>query len=103
MEKASYDDINTAFNNLSLSHSIIKEISNGEIESRDSVLSNFNALVLSAIDILRDKTKHLDVHSIYNHIIKTQASNTDRVLIESIVTNLMKENLIFDKKYCIRL
>ena len=36
--------------------------------------------------------------SIYNHIIKTQASNADRVLIESVVTNLIKENLIFNKK-----
>ena len=38
---------------------------------------------------------HMDV---YNHIIKTQASNADRVLIESAVTNLMRENLIINQK-----
>ena len=98
MEEASYDDINTAFNRLSLNHSIIKEATNSENESPDSVLSTFKPIVLSAIDILRDKKKRPDVDSIYNHIIKTQASNADRFLIESVVTNLMRENLIINKK-----
>ena len=98
MEQALYDDINTAFNNLSLNHSIINERTNSESKSRDSVLSTFKPLVLSAIDILRDKKKRPDVDSIYNHIIKTQASNANRVFIESVVTNLMKENLIINKK-----
>ena len=96
MEEATYDDINTAFNNLSLNHSFIKEINNSENESQDSLLSTFKPLVSSTIDILRDKKKHFDVDSIYNHIIETQASNADRVLIEGVVTNLMKENLIFN-------
>ena len=98
MEEASYDGINTAFNNLSLNQSIIKEITNSENESRDSVLSTFKPLVLSAIDILRNKKKRPDVDSIYDHSIKTKASNADRVLIESVVTNLVKENLIINKK-----
>ena len=55
MEKGSYDDINSAFNNLSLNHSIIKETTNSENESPDSVLSTFRPIVLSAIDILREK------------------------------------------------
>ena len=98
MEEASFDDINAAFNNLSLTHSIITEITNSENESRDSVLSTFKPLVLSAIDILRDKKQRTDVDAIYNHIIKTQVSNADRVSIDSVVTNLMKENLIINKK-----
>ena len=98
MEKASYDDINSAFNNLSLNHSIIKETTNSENESPDSVLSTFKPIVLSAIDILREKKKRPDVDSIYNHIIKTQASNADKLLIESVVTDLMKDNLIINKK-----
>ena len=61
MEDSSYDDINTAFNNLSLNHSIIKGISNSKNESQDSVLSTFKPLDLSATDILRDKKKHFDV------------------------------------------
>ena len=96
MEEATYDDKNTAFNNLSLNHSFIKEINNSENGSQDSVLSTFKPLVSSTIDILRDKKKHLDVDSIYNHIIETQASNADRVLIEGAVTNLVKKNLIFN-------
>ena len=61
MEDASYDDINTAFNNLSLNHSIIKGISNSKNESQDSVLSTFKPLDLSPTDILRDKKKRFDV------------------------------------------
>ena len=61
MEDASYDDINTAFNNLSLNHSIIKGISNSKNESQDSVLSTFKPLDLSATDILRDKKMRFDV------------------------------------------
>ena len=67
---------------MSLNHSIIKEMTNSENASQDSVLSTFKPLVLSAIDILRDKKKRSDVDSICNHKIKTQASNADRVLIE---------------------
>ena len=59
MEKASYDDINSAFNNLSLNHSIIKETTNSENESPDSVLSTFKPIVLRAIDILREKKEAL--------------------------------------------
>ena len=44
MEEASYDDINTAFNNLSLNQSIITEITKSENESRDSVFSTFKPL-----------------------------------------------------------
>ena len=98
MEEGSYDDINTAFKNLSLNHSIIKETTNSENESPDSVLSTFKLIVLNAIDILCDKKKRPDVDSIYNHIIKAQASNADRFLIESVITNLMRENLIINKK-----
>ena len=54
MEEAPYDDINNAFNNLSLNHSIIKEITNSENESLVSVLSTFQPIVLSAVGILRD-------------------------------------------------
>ena len=81
MEEASYDDINIVFNNLSLNNSIVKEITNSENETRDSVLSTFKPLVLSAIDLMRDKKKRPDVDFIYNHKITTQASNADRVLI----------------------
>ena len=54
MEEAPYDDINNAFNNLSLNHSIIKEITNNENDSLVSVLSAFQPIVLSAAGILRD-------------------------------------------------
>ena len=98
MEEASYDGINTAMNNLSLNQSIIKEITNKTNESRNLVLYTFKPLVLSAIDILPNKKKRPDVDSIYDHIIKTQVSNADRSLIEMVFTNLMKENLITNKK-----
>ena len=57
MEDASYEDKNFVFNNLSLNNSIVKEITNSENETRDSVLSTVKPLALSAIDIIRDKKK----------------------------------------------
>ena len=93
----SCDDINTDFSNLSLYHSIIKEINKSENGSQDAVLSTFKPLVLCAIDIVGDKKKHPEVDSIYNHIIKTQASNVNRVFKESAGTDLMKQNLIINK------
>ena len=71
MEEASYDDINTAFNKLSLNHSIIKEITNSENECWDSILSTLKPLVLSVIDIFRNKKKRPNVDPTYNHIRKT--------------------------------
>ena len=81
LEEGSYGNINTAFNNL-------YNFNN----------TTFKLLALSVIDILLDNKKRPDIDSIYNHIIKTQASNADRVLIENVVTNFMKENLINNKK-----
>ena len=93
----SCDDINTDFNNLSLYHSIIKKINKSENGSQDAVLYTFKPLVLCFIDILGDKKKHPEVDSIYNHIIKTQASNVNRVFKESAGTDLMKQKLIINK------
>ena len=90
--------MNTALNNLSLNHSIVKEITYSENESRHSVLSIFIPLVLIPFDTLRDNNKRSDVDSICNYIIKAQASNADRFFIESVVMNLMKENVTFNKK-----
>ena len=91
-----YDNISIDFNNLSLNHRTIKEIGNSENECQDPVKSTFQPPVLSGIDFLCDEKNRPD--SIYNPIIKTQASNVNVILIESVATNLMKGNLIFNKK-----
>ena len=48
--------------------------------------------------LIKRSAKTWTLLDVYNHIIKTQASNADRVLIESAVTNLMRENLIINQK-----
>ena len=62
MKKTLHDDINIDFNNLSLNHSIIKEINDSENEIQDSVLSTFKPLLLSPINNLRDKKKLLELY-----------------------------------------
>lgn len=98
MKGLSYDDKSNAFSSWSLEYSVIKEVikevNNTENESQNTLFPKFKPLVLSSFDILRDKKKRPNLTSIYNHILKTQASNAEIVLIASVVSNLTAKNLI---------
>ena len=57
-------------------------------ENEDSLIeqsdySHFTPLILSVIKDIREQKKHPDTSSIYDYVMKTQASNADKALIDS--------------------
>ena len=76
-------DINTAFEKLKITSE----------ENEDSVIKqgdylHFTPLILLVIKDIREKKKRPDTSSIYDYIMKMQASNADRALIDSVVVKL---------------
>ena len=56
-------------------------------------------LQLNTIENIRDKNrKRPDVDAIHDYIMKTEASNTDKALIENLVKELIKQNILINKK-----
>ena len=60
--------------------------------------SAFREKVIQAIDKLRKNHKRPDIDSILDWVMKTEASNVDRDLIESIIVELMNDKIIVNKK-----
>ena len=44
--------------------------------------------------------QYMNIDAIYEHIMKSEASNADKNLIESIIAELTKQNIIVNKKTC---
>ena len=62
-------------------------------------LQLFKPTILNAIEIIRDKKKKRpDIDTIHDHIMKTEASNADKTLIEILVKELIKQNILINKK-----
>ena len=62
-------------------------------------LQLFKPKILNAIEIIRDKKKKRpDIDTIHDHIMKTEASNADKTLIEILVKELIKQNILINKK-----
>ena len=57
----------------------------------------FKPKVLNAINKIRENKKRPDNDSILDYIIKTEASNVDKLLIISITNELVNQNLIENK------
>ena len=65
-----------------------------------AIFSHLRLKILAAIDEIRQKKKRPDIHAIYEHKIKSKALNADKNLIETIITELTKQNVIINKKTC---
>ena len=66
-----------------------------------SVNDHFSFLnqILNAVEIIRDKKKKRpDIDTIHDFIMKTEASNADKTLIENLFKNLIKQNILIYKK-----
>ena len=62
-------------------------------------LQLFKLKILNAIEIIRDKKKKRpDIDTIHDHIMKTEASNADKTLIEILLKELIKQNILINKK-----
>ena len=59
----------------------------------------FKLRILNATEIIRDKKKKRpDIDTIHDYIMKTEAQNTDKTLIENFVKELIKHNILINKK-----
>ena len=72
-------------------------------ENEDTIIelgdySHFTPLILSTLNDIREKKKRLDTSSIYDYIMKTQALNADKALIDSAIVKLTLEGTIINKK-----
>ena len=65
-----------------------------------TIFSHFKSKILAAIDEIRQKKRRPDIDAIYEHIMKSEASNAGKNLIETIIAELTKQNVIINKKTC---
>ena len=61
-------------------------------------MSLFKQKISNAIDQIKQKKKRPDLNTIYEYLSKTEASNTNKQLIETIPTNLVETSIIVNRK-----
>ena len=85
--------INNAFNKLKITRDErkIDDVS-------DQTMSLFKLEISNAIDQIKQKKKRPDLNTIYKYLSKTEASNTDKQLIETILGHLVETNIIVNRK-----
>ena len=94
------NDISIAQEKLSI---LSDKSSSNDVPNKDSEnLSNdtidiFKPLIISAIETIRDKSKRPDIDAIYRHISNSEATNIDRDFIASVLNDLEKQNVIYNK------
>ena len=93
IENPSYNEIDVAFKKLNItSHDI-----NESIPSSDEILL-FKPKILQAIKFIREKKKRPDLNSIYEYFSKSGASNISKDTIYSIISELIKQKVLENKK-----
>ena len=59
----------------------------------------FKPKILNAIETIRDKKiKRADIDTIHDYIMRTEASNADKSLIENVVRELIRQTILKNKK-----
>ena len=84
--------ISTALEKLTITNDLEKNRENTE------TFSSFKPKILCDIDRTKEKKKRPDIDSIYDYLSRTVASNIDKVTIELILNELVKENVLMNKK-----
>ena len=85
-------EISTALEKLTITNDLEKNGKTTEISSL------FKPKILCAIDRIKEKKKRPDIDSIYDYLSRTEASNIDKISIELILNELVKENVVVNKK-----
>ena len=94
MSTSSEKDIRVAFEKVAITHSDL----NSKINT-----SRFKPKILEAIDHLKGiRHKRPAVDSIFHFITRTTASNITNEALADIITDLIKQNIIINKKYIYR-
>ena len=86
-------DISNAFDKLKITRDDRKTD-----DVNDVTLSLFKPKILNAIDQIKQKKKRPDLNTIYEYLSKTEASNADKQLIETILGNLIEATIIVNRK-----
>ena len=66
-------------------------------DSNDTFLL-FEPKILNAIKFIRDRKKCANLEAIFDHLTKTEASDTDKELVESLLSQVVNCKLIISKK-----
>ena len=56
-----------------------------------SYLSDHEPIILKAIKEIRSKKKHPEVHSIYDNVMNSTASNIEKKSIQTLIDNVVKQ------------
>ena len=64
----------------------------------DVTLSLFKSKILNAIEQIKQNKKRPDLNAIQEYFSKTETSNADKKLTETILDNLSETNIIVNRK-----
>ena len=67
-------------------------------ENENNATLLFKPAILSAIKTIRNKKKRADKESIFDYFTKSLASNIEMELLEHVLTTLIENNLVVNKK-----
>ena len=94
IKNPSYNEIDAAFKNLNISS---KDKNKNESITSDELFL-FKPKILQAIEYIREKRKRPDTNAIYEHLKKTEASNIDKETIDNIISELINQKILENKK-----
>ena len=67
-----------------------------QFKTSTTISSNLKSKIFAAIGDIRKKKRRPDVDAIYKRIMKSEISNTDKNLIETIIAEIAKQNVIIN-------
>ena len=94
IKNPSHNEIDAAFKNLNISS---KDKNKNESITSDELFL-FKPKILQAIEYIREKRKRPDTNAIYEHLKKTEASNIDKETIDNIISELINQKILENKK-----
>ena len=92
IKNPSFIETDVAFKNLNIS----SKDKNESITSDELFL--FKPKILHSIDYICEKRKRSDTNAVYEYLKKTEASNIDKETIGNIITELINQKILENKK-----
>ena len=94
IKNPSINETDAAFKNLNITS---QDRNKNESTTSDELLL-FEPKILQTIDYIREKRKHPDTNAIYEHQEKTEASYIDKEAIGNIISELINQKILENKK-----